>query len=159
MDLSFAVSARTWGSLDQTQFPRLHLLPLFKESPFDQEPEDSMLWPPSECAPTPEIPVLFLFLLKTLFISEIQQLLPKFLWCLLNLIYFAALWKSYFSSWYQHLLDVLRGLSVGFCVCSCWIALLNFFFHFRMIWRFLFFFFLKKKLAKGWAMRLTDPRT
>ena len=160
MDLSFAGSTRTWGSLDQNQFSRLHLFP-----PFNGFTLWSRAWGfhallPQKCACSPKIPVLSLFPLKTLFISEIQQLLPKFLWCLLNLIYFIALWKSYFSFQDQHLCDVPRGLFVGFCVCSCWFVFLDFLkSDLKVFCLFLFFFlsffffkdYSEDEQAMGWT--------
>lgn len=49
---------------------------------------------PSKRTPTPMILALSL---KACLLQEIRRLLPNVLWCLLNLISFAALWKSYFS--------------------------------------------------------------
>ena len=166
MDLSFAGSTRTWGSLDQNQFSRLHLFP-----PFNGFTLWSRAWGfhallPQKCACSPKIPVLSLFPLKTLFISEIQQLLPKFLWCLLNLIYFIALWKSYFSFQDQHLCDVPRGLFVGFCVCSCWFVFLDFLksdlkVFCLFLFFFLSFFFLKttQRVSRQWDGQRLETRT
>lgn len=120
----------------------------------EKEGGDSM-FRPQKCAPTPTIPELSL---KALFTSGNSAAAPNVPLMSIEFNMFHYIMEKPFQLGHQNLLDVLGGLSVGFCVCGCWFAWLNFVLL-KLIWKFLsFFFYFFQILAKGWASEIDSSK-
>lgn len=69
-----------------------------------------------KCVPTPTIPELSL---KALFTSGNSAAAPNVPLMSIEFNMFHYIMEKPFQLGHQNLLDVLGGLSVGFCVCGC----------------------------------------